>query len=310
MARRERERYTERSRPHRKEPPRSAGKGQAKSDPSPWRNPIVLMAAAGLVLAVVLAVGFILGRDRGPTTTADAPAAAPTAEVEGDAVEAAPTLEAGATEAPPAAGDTGDEPAEAAGLSLPGEGSPYAQPDDMGLDGAAKAYFVTIETDKGPIRAELWPEAAPAHVNSFVFLAREGFFDGLTFHRVEDWVVQGGDPTGTGSGGPGYNVPAEFNADNPLNHRFGTLAMARSSDPNSGGSQFYFIKSPDGASYLDGQYTVFGHVIEGMDVVQALAMGDTMTTVTIEEKDKSESVVSPDQIRAGDLPEAPSGTTE
>jgi cyclophilin family peptidyl-prolyl cis-trans isomerase len=148
----------------------------------------------------------------------------------------------------------------------------------MAID-ATKSYTATITTDKGDIKLQLLPGVAPQTVNSFVFLARDGYFNGLTFHRVEHWVVQGGDPTGTGSGGPGYRLMAEFNA---TKHVPGTLAMARTSDPNSAGSQFYIVKQA--ASWLDGQYTVFGQTIEGMDVVERLVRGDVMRSVTIEEK--------------------------
>lgn len=303
MARKERERYTERSRPHRKESGRGGGGGGSAPE-SGWRNPIVIVAAIGLVLAIVLAVGFVVGRGAGDESAAAPPTAeVPVTEPTTEAPEAEPTVAAGEPIT-----DTEKAEPEAGALWLPGEGEPFAQPEDLGLDGAESAFFAVIETDKGTIRAELWPEVAPAHVNSFVFLARGGFFDGLSFHRVEPWVVQGGDPTGTGGGGPGYNLPAEFNADDPVNHRYGTLAMARTSEPDSAGSQFYFIKDPAGAEFLDGQYTVFGHVIEGMDVVEAIVQGDTMTSVTIEEKPKSESVVSPDDIRAGDLPDPPGET--
>jgi cyclophilin family peptidyl-prolyl cis-trans isomerase len=142
-----------------------------------------------------------------------------------------------------------------------------------------KSYTATIVTNKGTIKLELLPKVAPITVNSFVFLARDGYFDGLTFHRVESWVVQGGDPTGTGSGGPGYSLPAEFNA---TKHVVGTLAMARTTDPNSGGSQFYIVKQA--MPSLDNQYTVFGQTIEGMDVVNKIAVGDVMQKITIEEK--------------------------
>ncbi len=142
-----------------------------------------------------------------------------------------------------------------------------------------KTYTATIVTAKGTIKLQLLPKVAPNTVNAFVFLARDGYYDGLTFHRVEDWVVQGGDPTGTGSGGPGYTLKAEFNT---TKHIVGALAMARTSDPNSAGSQFYIVKTA--ASWLDGQYTVFGQTIEGMDVVTRLVKGDVMQKITIEEK--------------------------
>ena len=142
-----------------------------------------------------------------------------------------------------------------------------------------KSYTATIVTSKGTIKLQLLPKVAPNTVNAFVFLAREGYYDGLTFHRVEDWVVQGGDPTGTGTGGPGYTLKAEFST---TKHITGTLAMARTSDPNSAGSQFYIVKMA--ASWLDGQYTVFGQTAEGLEVLPKLAKGDVMQKVTIEEK--------------------------
>lgn len=145
---------------------------------------------------------------------------------------------------------------------------------------AAKTYTATIVTDKGTMVFNLLPKVAPVTVNSFVFLAREGFFNGLTFHRVEPgFVIQGGDPLGNGTGGPGYSLPAEFN---PTKHITGTLAMARASDPNSAGSQFYVTLAP--ASFLDNQYTVFGQIVSGMDVALKIARGDVMRQVTIEEK--------------------------
>ena len=144
----------------------------------------------------------------------------------------------------------------------------------------AKTYTATIVTDKGSMVFSLLPTVAPVTVNSFVFLAREGYFDGLTFHRVEPgFVIQGGDPQGTGMGGPGYSLPAEFN---PTKHITGTLAMARASDPNSAGSQFYVTLAP--ASFLDNQYTVFGQIVSGMDIALKISVGDVMRQVTIEEK--------------------------
>jgi len=153
----------------------------------------------------------------------------------------------------------------------------YAAPPPLTID-VKKTYTATLVTNKGTIKLKLLPAVAPNTVNSFVFLARDGYYNGLMFHRVEDWVVQGGDPTGTGSGGPGYTLRAEFNA---TKHVTGTLAMARTSDPNSAGSQFYIVKQD--ASWLDRQYTVFGQTIEGMDVVKKLVQGDVMKSVTIEE---------------------------
>jgi peptidyl-prolyl cis-trans isomerase B (cyclophilin B) len=144
--------------------------------------------------------------------------------------------------------------------------------------------IAVVETDKGVIKFEMYADDAPNHVASFVELAQSGFYDGTQFHRVEpNFVVQGGDPytkTGEGppgTGGPGYTVEAEFNA---RQHLEGTVAMARAMDPNSAGSQFYICLAPQPS--LDGQYTVFGQVTEGMDVVRTIAVGDVMNSVVIE----------------------------
>ena len=156
--------------------------------------------------------------------------------------------------------------------------SDYKAAEDMKLD-PNKRYAVTIETNKGVIKCELYPRLAPKHVNSFVFLACQGYFDGLTFHRyVPGFVIQGGDPRGDGTGGPGYRLPAEFNA---TKHVPGVLSMARTNDPNSAGSQFFIMLGTH--PHLDGQYTVFGKVTEGMDVVQEIRARDPMMRVTVEE---------------------------
>lgn len=166
----------------------------------------------------------------------------------------------------------------------------YATPPALAID-PKKSYIAVLETDKGTIRIKLLPDIAPQTVNSFVFLAREGFFDGVTFHRViPGFVAQGGDPTGTGRGGPGYNLPDEF-SDRPIDK--GVVAMANKGLPNSGGSQFFitYTRQPD----LDGKYTVFGEVIEGMDVAEKLTPrdpsqnpnappGDRIIKVTIQEE--------------------------
>jgi peptidyl-prolyl cis-trans isomerase B (cyclophilin B) len=138
----------------------------------------------------------------------------------------------------------------------------------------------TITLEKGgEIRLEFYPEDAPKTVENFVTLAKKGFYNGLNFHRVvPDFVVQGGCPQGTGTGGPGYQIKAEFNKQK---HLRGTLAMARSQDPNSAGSQFYICYGP--TPHLDGQYTVFGHVVSGMEHVDRIKQGDKMTSVTITE---------------------------
>lgn len=131
----------------------------------------------------------------------------------------------------------------------------------------------------GEITIELFPGDAPKTVANFVALAKKGFYNKLTFHRVEPgFVVQGGDPKGNGTGGPGYTIKAEFNAHK---HVRGTVAMARSTDPDSAGSQFYICLGP--ASFLDGKYTVFGLVTKGMDVVDGIRIGDRMKSVKIVE---------------------------
>ncbi len=143
----------------------------------------------------------------------------------------------------------------------------------------AETARARIETPKGEIVFQFFPDDAPLHSAAFIKLARAGFYDGLTFHRFEPgFVVQGGDPSGNGTGGPGYNLEAEFNA---RPHVQGTVAMARSSNPNSAGSQFYIVL--DDAPFLNRQYTVFGHVVEGQNVVDKIRAGDTMTKVTIED---------------------------
>jgi cyclophilin family peptidyl-prolyl cis-trans isomerase len=159
----------------------------------------------------------------------------------------------------------------------------YDAPPEMEID-PGKTYVATIVTEKGDIVVELDADAAPRTVNNFVFLAREGFYDGLTFHRVEpNFVVQGGDPLGSGRGGPGYTVPAEIE----LEHVKGAIAMARQGDEvnperASSGSQFYITLEE--TPHLDGAYTVFGQVVEGMDVVESIAQGDGIETITISEE--------------------------
>ena len=134
--------------------------------------------------------------------------------------------------------------------------------------------IVTIEMeDGGIIRAELYPEIAPNTVRNFISLVKKGFYDGVIFHRViPGFMIQGGDPTGTGMGGPGHTIKGEFAANgvkNDLKHTRGVLSMARSGNPNSAGSQFFIMHAD--APHLDGQYAAFGKVIEGMDVVDEIA---------------------------------------
>jgi cyclophilin family peptidyl-prolyl cis-trans isomerase len=187
---------------------------------------------------------------------------------------------AAATSAPQPSGDGGAVPTTGA--------KQYAQRPPMTID-VNKKYFATIKTEVGDMKFELYPQDAPETVNSFVFLSREGFYDGVTFHRViPGFVAQGGDPTGTGRGGPGYNIPDEFNDRKFLD---GTIGMAHTPAANSGGSQFYICFTPQPT--LDGKYTVFGQLVEGRDVLDKLAPrnpdlggdpGTMIETIEIEEE--------------------------
>jgi len=135
-----------------------------------------------------------------------------------------------------------------------------------------------ITMDKGGIiKIEFFADDAPKTVENFVTLAKKGFYNGLTFHRIEpNFVIQGGDPKGDGTGGPGHKVKAEFNKNQ---HVRGAVAMARSQDPDSAGSQFYITLAP--SHFLDGKYTVFGKVTSGMNIVDNVKKGDKMKSVTI-----------------------------
>lgn len=153
----------------------------------------------------------------------------------------------------------------------------YNQPPAMQID-ESKIYTVTMETDAGTIELDLYPEHAPNTVNNFVFLTNEGFYNGVAFHRVIDnFMVQGGDPTGTGRGGPGYKFNCETKG-NPLKHETGVISMANAG-PNTNGSQFFITHGPQ--PHLDGNHTVFGKVTSGQDVVDSVKQGDKMISVTV-----------------------------
>jgi len=140
------------------------------------------------------------------------------------------------------------------------------------------SLYANFETDRGPVRVELNPEKAPLTVANFVNLARRGFYNGLNFHRViKDFMVQGGCPQGTGTGGPGYKFEDEAN--NGVRHERGVLSMANAG-PNTNGSQFFIthVATP----WLDGKHTVFGKVVDGMGVVDTIAQGDKIKSLTIE----------------------------
>ena len=164
----------------------------------------------------------------------------------------------------------------------------YDGPPEMQLAPGA-GYYANIRTEKGGMRARLFAEQAPVTVNNFVFLARDGYFDGTTFHRaIKGFVVQGGDPTGTGTGGPGYSIPDEFSAE--LRHdRPGILSMANAG-PDTGGSQFFITYAA--TPHLDDRHAVFGEVVEGLETLDQIRErdpqrdrepGDRVESVEIEE---------------------------
>ena len=141
----------------------------------------------------------------------------------------------------------------------------------MGYNRGMTYPSATIETTHGTLTLELWDDVAPRHVENFQKLAKDGFYDGLGFHRIiEDFMIQGGCPTGTGTGGPGWTVDAEFN---DREHDEGVLSMARSSDPNSAGSQFFICLAR--CPHLDGNYTAFGRVTDGIDAVRTIGATET-----------------------------------
>lgn len=162
--------------------------------------------------------------------------------------------------------------------STPPQPKTYSAQPSMNID-TSKQYIATIETKRGDLVLELFAKDVPVTVNNFVTLARDGFYDGLTFHRViDDFMIQGGDPTGTGAGGPGYTFADEFTKHT---HVAGALSMANAG-PNTNGSQFFITHSPQ--HHLDGHHSVFGQLIEGKDVLNQIKQGDTMIRITIEEK--------------------------
>lgn len=153
----------------------------------------------------------------------------------------------------------------------------WSAPPAMDID-VTKNYAVSIETNKGTIELELYPQHAPQTVNNFVFLAGQGFYDGVKFHRViADFMIQTGDPTGTGRGGPGYRFADECKG-NPLKHERNVISMANAG-PNTNGSQFFITHVP--TPHLNGKHTVFGKVVKGGDVVDAIRQGDVMEKVTV-----------------------------
>ncbi|MGH7932211.1 MAG: peptidylprolyl isomerase [Candidatus Binataceae bacterium] len=163
------------------------------------------------------------------------------------------------------------------------QGAKAKKSNTDGLAVRNTGHYATLDTDRGIVVIELYPKVAPKTVANFEKLSKDGFYNGLTFHRVEPgFVVQGGDPKGNGTGGPGYDLPAEIDANE--HHLRGTVAMARTGDAvnperRSSGSQFYICLAA--APFLDGQYTIFGGVVEGMDVVDKIKVGDHIKKVTL-----------------------------
>ena len=158
----------------------------------------------------------------------------------------------------------------------------YASAPAMSID-SNKKYSASIDTSRGTITVDLFPKEAPKTVNNFVFLARDKFYDGLKFHRViPDFMIQGGDPQGTGSGGPGYKFADEVGAGKPK-HKVGSLSMANAG-PNTNGSQFFITHIA--TDWLDGKHTVFGQVRDqqSQSVVNAIKQGDIIKTITIQEQ--------------------------
>ncbi len=138
---------------------------------------------------------------------------------------------------------------------------------------------VKITTSEGDLTLELWNDVAPGHAENFLKLVGNGFYDGLAFHRIiPGFMIQGGCPKGDGTGGPGWHIDAEFN---DREHQPGVLSMARSQDPDSAGSQFFICLTRENCQHLDGQYTAFGKITDGMDVVETIGKAESGTTPSI-----------------------------
>lgn len=224
---------------------------------APRQNPALAAISALIVVAVFVALGFMLA-NRQPGIASEAPVATPL---------------------PFATVDPAAQPG-AATTDTSSRVDMYSAAPALSID-TSKLYKATIETSKGNIVLELYPEYAPQTVNNFVFLARNGFYDGLKFHRViEGFMIQGGDPAGNGTGGPGYQFADEVEG-NPLVHDRGVISMANSG-PNTNGSQFFITREPQ--PHLNGLHTVFGKVLEGQEAVDAMQQDDVMTKVTITEE--------------------------
>lgn len=244
-----------------------AARRQAERDAAIRRRKLIMGSAFGVLGLIVVIVGLslLLSDD-----TTDSPSVSPSASPSTSASpSAAPGSKTG-TVTPTAANESGEV---ACGAEAPANAEKpkpqFAGPPPLKIDTEA-SYRATMVTSCGTIVIELDAKRAPQTVNSFVFLARQGYFDGQYFHRLDTSidVIQGGDPSGTGSDGPGYAIPDELNG--KLTYTPGTLAMANAG-PNTGGSQFFIITGPEGTN-LDGNpnYTIFGKIVEGLGVAQTI----------------------------------------
>lgn len=225
--------------------------------------------SAAVVLVVLGIVAGILINRAAPAASDQANNQAATAVAEFDTTpEAAPTAPADAPTSAPAV----TEPLNPPPAPLPTASTyTYDAPPPQEIDPAG-SYTATILTPRGEIVVELLPQIAPTTVNNFVFLARQNFYNGLTWHRVlEGFMAQGGDPLGDGTGDAGYSIPAEFTSELTFDQP-GMLAMARSSDPDSAGSQFFITTGA--APWLNEQYTIFGRVVSGQEVVNGIPLRD------------------------------------
>ena len=232
----------------------------------PQRPVPAMLATLGVIVVAILGFAIYVGRTTGGTTsTGPSPSASPTASNSVSSSGAACGSLNFGPQLQPTPGDSGKRT--------------FSGPPAIGIK-TTHHYLVTMKTNKGDITLCLDPQLAPQTVNNFIFLTRNGFYSGLTFHRVvPDFVIQGGDPQGTGGGGPGYKF-----ADEPVKSQYtpGALAMANSG-PNTNGSQF-FICTVDDTAKLQKLYNLFGYVQSGMDVVLKIKQGDTMTSVTAQEQ--------------------------
>jgi peptidylprolyl isomerase len=243
-----------------------------KGRETPRQNPLPAVLSAIVVVAIFVVLGFILARS-GPGTATET-GAAPTTTDQFFATTP------GAVDATSAPADTTQAPAQPAASPAPAASGPksFSAAPPMTID-VQKTYIATITTPRGDIEIKLRSDLAPQTVNSFVFLAREGFYNGLTWHRViEGFMAQGGDPSGDGTGGPGYTVPGEF-TDKVLFDRPGIVAMARpGNDVNGNGSQFFITTAPYPS--LNQQYTIFGEVVKGQEIADGIPLRDPASATT------------------------------